>query len=95
MAGFRCLDDFWSTQANTPPQEIAKRLAICAEVKTSWPEAKENRLLASTILGSSIQPRPAKLSPPASALSEARRILHAHDLDEGNYWVDCRLPART
>ena len=89
VAGFRCMDGFWSTQANTAPQEIAKRFAIWAEVKTSWPEAEKNRLLASAILGSSVPPRPAKLSPPASALSEARRVLQAHDLEERNYWVVC------
>ena len=46
VAGFRCKDGFWGTQANAPPQEIAERFAIRAEVKTSWPEVEKNRLLA-------------------------------------------------
>ena len=89
LAGFRCMDGFWGTQANTPPQDIAERFAIRAEVKTSWPEAEKNRLLASAILGSSVPARPAKLSPPASALSEARRVLQANGLEEKEYWVVC------
>jgi ADP-heptose:LPS heptosyltransferase len=89
LAGFRCLDSFWGTQANTRPQEIAERLAIRAEVETSWPEVEKNRLLASAILGFSVPARPAKLSPPAAALSEARRVLQAHGLAERTYWVVC------
>jgi ADP-heptose:LPS heptosyltransferase len=89
VGGFRCLDGFWGTQANTPPQEIAERLAIRAQVKTSWPEAEKNRLLASAILGSAVPAGPARLSPPASALSEARRVLQAHGLEEEKFWVVC------
>ena len=89
VAGFRCKDGFWGTQANAPPQEIAERFAIRAEVKTSWPEVEKNRLLASAILGTSVPARPVKLSPPASALSEARRLLQANGLEEQKYWVVC------
>jgi ADP-heptose:LPS heptosyltransferase len=89
LAGFRCVDGLWGTQANTPPQEIAARFAIRVEVETSWPEAEKNRLLASAILGSSVPARPAKLSPPASALREARCVLQAHGLEEKKYWVVC------
>jgi ADP-heptose:LPS heptosyltransferase len=89
VAGFRCMDGFWGTQANTPPQEIAERLAIRAEVKTPWPEAEKNRLLASSILGSSVTAGPAKLTPPTAALNEARRVLQASGLEKEKYWVVC------
>ena len=58
-------------------------LAIWAEVKTAGRKLEKNRLLASAILGSSVPARPAKLSPPAAALSEARRILQAHESKKG------------
>jgi ADP-heptose:LPS heptosyltransferase len=89
VAGFRCMDGFWGTQANTAPQEIADRFAIWAEVKTSSPELEKNRLLASAILGSSVPASPVKLSSPASGLSEARRVLQAHGVEEREYWVVC------
>ena len=89
FAGFRCMEGFWGTQANTAPQEIAEHLTIRADVKTSWPEAKKNCLLASAILNSTVPAKPAKLSPPTSALSEARRILQANDLEKEKYWVVC------
>jgi ADP-heptose:LPS heptosyltransferase len=89
VAGFRCMERFWGTQANTAPQEVADCLTIWAEVKTSWPEVEKNRLLASAILGSPVPPKPAKISPPASALSAARGVLQAHGLEEGKYWVVC------
>ena len=88
-AGFRCTDAFWSTQANTRPQEIAEGFAIRVEVKTDLPELEKNRLLASAILGSSIPGRPARISPPKKALEGARSILSAHKINERGYWVVC------
>ena len=88
-AGFRCTDAFWSTQANTRPQEIAEGFAIRVEVKTDLPELEKNRLLASAILGSSIPGRPARISPPKKALEGARSILSAHKINEREYWVVC------
>ena len=89
IAGFRCTDAFWSTQANTRPQEIAEIFTICAEVSTDLPESEKNRLLASAILGSSISGRPARISPPRMALDQARTILQGYKMDEGRYWVVC------
>jgi ADP-heptose:LPS heptosyltransferase len=89
VAGFRCPDNFWSTQANRQPQEIAERLAISVEAKTGLPELEKNRLLVAAILGSSLPNRPAVISPPASALRNARSTLQAHGVDENAYWVVC------
>ena len=89
VAGFRCTEGFWSTQANRPPHEMAQRLAIWAEAKTGAPELEKNRLLASAILGSSVPARPARFSPPAAALSKARVILQTHGVEEKEYWVVC------
>jgi ADP-heptose:LPS heptosyltransferase len=89
VAGFRCPDNFWSTQANTPPQQIAERLAISVEAKTCLPELEKNHLLAGAILGSSLANRPPVISPPASALSNARLALQARGINENAYWVVC------
>jgi ADP-heptose:LPS heptosyltransferase len=89
VAGFRCVDAFWSTEANTPPQEIVKGFAIQAEVKTDFPESKKNRLLASAILGSPIAGQPARICPPKKSLDDARSILREHEISEEGYWVVC------
>jgi ADP-heptose:LPS heptosyltransferase len=89
VAGFRCMDAFWSTEANTRPQDISEGFAIRAETKTDLPELEKNRLLASAILGSSIPARPARISPPGRALDEARSILQEHAISENGYWVVC------
>ena len=60
VAGFRSADAFWSTEANTPPQEMAKRFNISVEAKTGMPELDKNRLLASAILGSPAPSTPVK-----------------------------------
>jgi hypothetical protein len=89
VAGFRCSDAFWSTEANTRPQEISARVTTYAEAATNLPEAQKNRLLASAILGSSIAARPARISPPKPALDEARSLLRQKEVDENQYWVVC------
>jgi len=89
VAGFRCTDAFWSTEANTLPQEIAEGFAIRAEVKTGLPELEKNRLLASAILGFPIPSKPARISPPQKAIDDARSILLQHKINDEGYWVVC------
>jgi ADP-heptose:LPS heptosyltransferase len=89
VAGFRSADAFWSTEANTAPQEMAKRFDIWVEAKTGIPELEKNRLLASAILGSPVPSKPARISAPQKAVDDARSILLQHNLDEGEYWVVC------
>ena len=52
VAGFRSRDSFWSTAANTRPQDISKRFSLLVEVRTDLPEVEKNRSLAAAILGS-------------------------------------------
>jgi ADP-heptose:LPS heptosyltransferase len=89
VAGFRCIDAFWSTQANTRPQEMAERFSIRVEVGTNLPELEKNRLLASAILGAPVAGRPARMSPPPSALEPAQAILRERGLEAQRYWVVC------
>jgi ADP-heptose:LPS heptosyltransferase len=88
VAGFRSRDSFWSTAANTRPQEISKRFALWAEVPTDLPEVEKNRSLATAILGSPIPRRPARISPPQKVLEDARSLLRQHNISAG-YWVVC------
>ena len=39
VAGFRSADAFWGTLANTAPQELAQRFAMCVEVAAEIPGA--------------------------------------------------------
>jgi ADP-heptose:LPS heptosyltransferase len=89
VAGFRSADSFWGTEANTAPQEMAKRFNISVEAKTEIPELEKNRLLASAILGSAVPRKPARISPPQKAIDDARSILLQHKLREGEYWIVC------
>ena len=89
VAGFRSADAFWGTQANTAPQELAERFDMCVEVSTGIPELEKNRLLASAILGSPVPRKPARISPPQTAINDARSILREHKISEGEYWVVC------
>lgn len=89
VAGFRCIDAFWNTQANTRPQEIAERFSIRVAVATNLTELEKNRLLASAILGAPVSGRPARISPPQSALESAMAILRELGLEEQQYWVVC------
>jgi ADP-heptose:LPS heptosyltransferase len=88
VAGFRSRDSFWSTAANTPPQEIARRFEVWAEVSTDLPEVEKNRSLAAAILGSPIPARAARISPPQQALEDGRSLLQQHKIRQG-YWVVC------
>jgi ADP-heptose:LPS heptosyltransferase len=89
VAGFRSADAFWGTQANTAPQELAQRLAMWVEVRAGIPEREKNRLLASAILGSPVPREPVRISPPQTAINDARSILRQHNISEGEYWVVC------
>jgi ADP-heptose:LPS heptosyltransferase len=89
VAGFRSADAFWGTLANTAPQELAQRLAMWVEVRAGIPEREKNRLLASAILGSPVPGRPVRISPPQTAISDARSILRQHNISESEYWVVC------
>ena len=89
VAGFRSADAFWSTQANIAPQELANRFDTWVEVKTDIPELEKNRLLACAILGSGVPSRPARISPPPTAINDARSTLRQYNIGENEYWVVC------
>ncbi|HEY5813761.1 MAG TPA: hypothetical protein VIT23_14035, partial [Terrimicrobiaceae bacterium] len=89
VAGFRCAEAFWSTEANIPPQEIAKQFSIWAEVKTDCAELDKNRLLASEILKFSIPKKRVRISPSPKAMEAAREVLRQNQITEGGYWVVC------
>jgi ADP-heptose:LPS heptosyltransferase len=89
VAGFRSDDAFWGTQANTAPQELAGRFDMCVEVSAGIPELEKNRLLASAILGAPVPRKPARISPPKTAINDARSILGRHGIGESEYWVVC------
>ncbi len=92
VAGFRCTDGFWSTQANTPPQEIAERFSIRAEVET-LPESRKS-LTASAILDPPVHDSPAEFRRPRSPRTRRSRSSEANGLEEQQYWVVCAGPDR-
>jgi ADP-heptose:LPS heptosyltransferase len=89
VAGFRCADPFWSTEANIPPQQLSERFNIRAEVRTEAPEQEKSRLLAAAILGSPVSRKPARIAPTRKAIDDARGILQECKLEEGGYWIVC------
>ena len=89
VAGFRCADPFWSTEANISPQELSKRFDIWAETRTGTPEQEKNCLLAAAIVGSPLPRKPARIAPTSKAIDDARRILQECKLEEGGYWIVC------
>jgi ADP-heptose:LPS heptosyltransferase len=89
VAGFRSADAFWGTLANTAPQELAERFDMWVEVRTNIPELEKNRLLASAILGCPVPSKPVRITPPQTAINDARSILRPHNIGEGEYWVVC------
>ena len=89
VAGFRCADAFWSTQANTAPQEIAERFAICVEVRTEFPSWKRIDCWPAAILGSRSSEKAREDRSAREAIDGARSILRQHGIAEGGYWVVC------
>jgi ADP-heptose:LPS heptosyltransferase len=89
VAGFRSAEAFWGTLANTAPRQLAERLDMWVEAAANVPELEKNRSLASAILGSPIPRKPAKISPPQTAIDDARSLLRRHKVSEGEYWVVC------
>ena len=89
VAGFRSKNAFWATSANTLPQQIAHCLDIAVEVPTETPETEKSRLLSEAILESAVPVRRVRVTPPEPALTDAREILRAKGLRDGNFLVVC------
>jgi len=89
VAGFVAWERFWPSGTITDPRALASGFQIKVEVPVALPDLEKNRLLGSAILKRELPPASPQLEPSRQAVHEARRILTAHGLEEGGYWVAC------
>jgi ADP-heptose:LPS heptosyltransferase len=89
MAGFACASGTRFCPTTCDPERIAARFSITAAVDPFLPEGEKNHTLLETLLGKSVAKKSPVLAAREADLAEARKILAAHGIAEGAYWVAC------